>query len=101
MSDKLLNAMHETAKGLHQSGVMDTMTMRELNALCLSPVKVYTPTQIKRIRVRHNASQAVFAAHLNISMSTVQKWAQGQKSLNGSSLKLLNLVDVYGLEALV
>lgn len=36
MSDKLLNAMHETAKGLHQSGVMDTMTMRELNALCLN-----------------------------------------------------------------
>ena len=100
MTDKLLNAMHETAKGLHQSGAMDTITMREFDALCLPPVKEYTPTQIKRMRVQYKASQAVFAAYLNTSLSTVQKWEQGQKSPNGSSLKLLNLVDEHGLEAL-
>jgi len=46
------------------------------------------------------ASQAVFAAFLNTSPSTVQKWEQGQKKPNGPSLKLLNLVDTHGLEAL-
>jgi putative transcriptional regulator len=53
-----------------------------------------------RLRTRYKASQAVFAAYLNTSPSTVQKWEQGQKKPNGPSLKLLNLVDVHGLEAL-
>ena len=100
MTDKLLKAMHETAKGLHEAGTLDTMTMREFDALCLPPVKTYTPMQIKRLRTRYKASQAVFAAYLNTSPSTVQKWEQGQKKPNGPSLKLLNLVDVHGLEAL-
>ena len=63
-------------------------------------MKIYTPTQIKRLRTRYKASQAVFAAYLNTSPSTVQKWEQGQKKPNGPSLKLLNLVDMHGLEAL-
>jgi putative transcriptional regulator len=92
--------MHETAKGLHEGGTLDVMTMREFDALCLPPVKSYTPAQIKRLRTRYKASQAVFAAFLNLSPSTVQKWEQGQKKPNGPSLKLLNLVDVHGLEAL-
>jgi len=100
MTDKLLQAMHETAEGLHEAGTMDAMTMREFDALCLPPVKHYTPTQIKRLRTRNKASQAVFAAFLNLSPSTVQKWEQGQKKPNGPSLKLLNLIDVHGLEAL-
>jgi len=100
MTDKLLQVMHETAKGLHKAGTLDAMTMREFDALCLPPVKHYTPTQIKRLRTRYKASQTVFAAFLNMSPSTVQKWEQGQKKPNGPSLKLLNLVDVHGLEAL-
>jgi putative transcriptional regulator len=96
----ILEAVHETAEGLHQAGIMDTRTLREFDALCLPPVKEYTPTQIKRIRARNKASQAVFAAYLNTSPSTVQKWEQGQKRPNGPSLKLLNLVDQKGLEVL-
>jgi putative transcriptional regulator len=100
MTDKLLKAMHDTAKGLHDAGTLDAMTMREFDALCLPPIKTFTPTQIKRLRSRYKASQAVFAAFLNTSPSTVQKWEQGQKKPNGPSLKLLNLVDTHGLEAL-
>ena len=100
MADKLLKAMHEIAKGLHKTGTLDAMTMREFDALCLPPVKNYTPAQIRRLRTRYKASQAVFAAFLNMSSSTVQKWEQGQKKPNGPSLKLLNLIDVHGLEAL-
>ena len=97
---RILDAVHETAKGLHKAGVMDTRTMREFDALCLPPVKNLSPAQIKRLRTRNRASQAVFAAYLNTSPSTVQKWEQGQKKPNGPSLKLLNLVEKKGLEAL-
>jgi putative transcriptional regulator len=96
----ILEVVHETADGLHKAGVMDAKTMREFDALCLPPVKQYTPAQIKRIRTKTKASQAVFAAYLNTSPSTVQKWEQGQKKPNGPSLKLLNLVDQKGLETL-
>ena len=96
----ILEVVHETADGLHKAGVMDAKTMREFDALCLPPIKQYTPAQIKRIRAKNKASQAVFAAYLNTSPSTVQKWEQGQKKPNGPSLKLLNLVDQKGLETL-
>lgn len=100
MDKSILETIHETADGLHKAGVMDTKTMREFDALCLPPVKEYTATEIKQIRLHNKASQAVFAAYLNTSPSTVQKWERGQKKPNGPSLKLLNLVDRKGLEAL-
>ena len=100
MAKKILDTVHDTAKGLHEAGVMDTKTMREFDALCLTPVKNLSAAQIKRLRIRNKASQAVFAAYLNTSPSTVQKWERGQKKPNGPSLKLLNLVQQKGLEAL-
>ena len=75
----ILDAVHETAKGLHKAGAMDATTMREFDALCLPPVKHYSAGQIKKLRLRYKASQAVFAAYLNTSPSTVQKWEQGKK----------------------
>ncbi len=100
MAKKILDTVHDTAKGLHKAGVMDTKTMREFDALCLTPVKNLSAVQIKRLRTRNKASQAVFAAYLNTSPSTVQKWEQGHKKPNGPSLKLLNLVQQKGLDAL-
>jgi len=96
----ILDAVHETAKGLHKAGTMDATTMREFDALCLPPVKHYSAGQIKKLRLRYKASQAVFAAYLNTSPSTIQKWEQGKKQPNGPSLKLLNIVDQKGLDAL-
>ena len=98
--DRLLNVLHDTAKGLHAAGTMDATTMREFDALCLTPVRQYSAAQIKSLRLRFKASQAVFAAYLNTSTSTVQKWEQGQKRPNGPSLKLLNLADRKGLDML-
>ncbi|MDL2354726.1 MAG: DNA-binding transcriptional regulator [Pseudomonadota bacterium] len=98
--ERLLDVLHSTAQGLHVAGTMDGATMRDFDALCLTPVQDYTAAQIKHLRLRFKASQAVFAAYLNISTSTVQKWEQGQKHPNGPSLKLLNLADRKGLDVL-
>ena len=96
----MLDVVHETAKDFHETGIMEDMTMREFDALCLPPVKAFTPAQIKKLRRKSKASQAVFASFLNTSKSTVQKWEQGLKKPNGPSLKLLNLVSRKGLEIL-
>ena len=74
--------------------------MREFDAMCLPPIRKYTPAQIKRLRKHNHASQAVFAAYLNTTASTVQKWEQGQKKPSGLALKLLSLVDRHGLVVL-
>ena len=100
MARSILETVHETATGLTEAGVMDMATLREFDALCLPPVKDYTAAQIKKIRLRSKASQGVFAAYLNTSTSTVQKWEQGKKKPNGPSRKLLNIVDRKGLKAL-
>ena len=96
----ILKVVHDGARDLYKIGLMDEVTMRNFDAICLPPVKEYTATQIKRLRMKHKASQAVFAAYLNTSKSTIQKWEQGQKKPNGPSLKLLNLVEKKGLQAL-
>jgi putative transcriptional regulator len=60
-----------------------------------------TPKNIKALREKAHVSQAVFAAVLNTSVSTVQKWEVGDKKPSGPSLKLLNLVESKGLEAII
>ncbi len=100
MASKILKELHETAQEMHDAGTLDTTTMREFDALCLPPVKVYTATEIQRIRKRNKASQGVFAAYLNTTKSTVQKWEQGQKKPSAPSLKLLNMVDLKGIQVL-
>jgi len=35
MEQSILDVVHESAKGLHDAGFMDDMTMREFDALCL------------------------------------------------------------------
>ena len=97
----ILDAVHETAKGLHKAGAMDQVTMREFDRLCLPPVEPLEPDQIKHIREASKVSQAVFARLLNTSLSTVQKWEIGQKRPTGTALKLLRLVEKRGLEVVV
>jgi putative transcriptional regulator len=53
------------------------------------------------LRQRHKLSQAVLAAVLNTSLSTVRQWEIGDKHPSGPSLKLLDLLDRKGLESLI
>ena len=100
MDKSILEVVHEGAKDLRDAGLLNEVTMREFDALCLPPIKIYSAAQIKPIRLKSNTIQGVFAAYLNTSKSTVQKWEQGAKKPNGPSLKLLNLVAEKGIGVL-
>ena len=95
----ILEAVFETASGLHEAGVMDKVTLREFSRLCRPPIEPLKPEDIRDIREKSNVSQAVFASMLNISTSTVQKWEIGQKKPTGAALKLLHIVQKQGLDA--
>jgi len=92
---------HALSKALKRQARWIQRPCVNFGALCLSPVKAYSAAQIKRIRETNKASQAVFAAYLNTSLSTVQKWERCQKKPNGILLKLLSLVDQKGIEVLL
>ena len=94
-------AIHETARDLRAAGFIDIRRMREYDALCLAPVPAYSGKKIRALRDRHKLSQAVLASMLNTSLSTVRQWEIGDKRPSGPSLKLLNLLDRKGLEALI
>ena len=94
----LLGAVHETARDLARLGVIEKRTMHKYDALCLVPLEDYDAEKIKRLRRSTNLSQAVLAAVLNTSASTVRKWEAGEKRPSGPSLKLLNLLARKGLE---
>jgi putative transcriptional regulator len=98
---RILKSIHEDAKGLHDVGLLDTVTMREFDALCLPPLHNYSPKEVQRIRAKAHASQAVFASILNVGVTTVAAWEQGTKKPKGTAIKLLDLVDRKGLDVLL
>jgi putative transcriptional regulator len=62
---RILQEVHETARGLHAAGVFSDTTMRDFDKVCLSPVHALAPEDIRKLRKRARVSQAVFAAYLN------------------------------------
>jgi len=75
--------------------------MHEFEALCNLDVQDMPPRKIEQLRANAHLSEAVFAAVLNTSVSTVQKWEIGNKKPSGPSLELLNLIDRKGLAAVL
>ena len=94
-----LAAVHETAPGLTEAGIMAKQTMRSFDEICLTPVEDLAPEEIRDLRIRENASQAVFARYLNVTAGLVSQWERGEKRPRGASLKLLTLVAKNGLAA--
>jgi len=95
----LMGSIHETVEGLHTAGAMGKRTMREFDELCLTPVRPLKPREIRALRLREGASQAVFARYLNVTTGLVSQWERGEKHPQGASLKLLVLVSKNGLAA--
>jgi len=100
-TSRILATAHETALDLRKAGFIDKRRMKEFDALCMEPIPDYSKSRIRALRDRHHLSQAVLAAILNTSASTVRQWEIGEKRPSGPSLKLLNLMDRKGLEALL
>jgi putative transcriptional regulator len=97
---RILASVHKTAAGLHKVGLVDKATMREFDALCLTPVEPLTSEEIRALREREQVSQPVFAHYLNVRKDAVSKWERGERRPDGPSLKLLNLVKAKGLRAI-
>ena len=97
---RMIDEALETMRGLHESGAVNKQTLRHFETQCLPP-PAYTAETIRRLRENLHVSQAVFAAYLNASTSTVQKWENGDKKPSGAAARLLSVVERKGLKVLV
>jgi len=101
MRKSVAESIMNTVSDLNRSGLIDDITMRNIEQLCLPNVQEYSPDQIVSIRRKFKLSQAALASIFNISPSTVRKWEQGQKKPAGASRKLLDLIERKGIEVLI
>ncbi len=97
---RALAELHENVGGLYRLGMIDKKTMQRFDRSCLTPVKKLSPAAIRRIRTKADVSQAVFAAHLNVTTGIISKWERGEKVPSGPAAKLLALVAKHGIEAI-
>lgn len=98
---RILAEAHEMATSLAMHGMIDKRRMRDFDALCRLSINQMAPKRIKALRLEAKLSQAVFAAVLNTSVSTVQKWEIGDKKPSGPSLKLLDLIARKGIDVVL
>jgi putative transcriptional regulator len=92
--------IHEIAGNLHEDGVINKITMREFDDLCLVPTSELSPGEIRSIRESTHLSQPVFARYLNVSKNLVSDWERGIKKPGGPALRLLAIVKYKGLDAI-
>lgn len=97
---RMIKEALETVRDLEEIGVVTKQTLRDFAAQAV-PAPTYTADAIRHLREQLHVSQAVFAAYLNASVSTVQKWESGEKKPSGAALRLLSVVERKGLEVLV
>lgn len=90
-----------TVKDLNKSGIVNDITMRNIENLCLPDVHDYSPQNVIDIRKKYHLSQAALATVFNISISTVQKWERGIKKPAGASKRLLDIIERKGLNAFI
>ena len=93
-------SVHETAEGLHETGLIDKRTMRQFDESCLSAVTALSAGEIRAIREREAVSQPVFARYLNVSKNLVSDWERGVKHPGGPALRLLTVIRKNGLQAI-
>lgn len=90
---RILRTAHKAAKALHEVGAIDSVTLRDMDELCLPPAPTYSPAQVRRIRASTGMSQSVFARLMGVGKSAVAQWEQGQKKPSGPASRLLEAFD--------
>ncbi len=88
---RMLDGMREVMATLKAGGmtaVGKKFTVRRVTVTAIRPAAV-SPTTATKLRASMGVSQAVFAAWVGVSPSTVQGWEQGMNPPAGAAARLL------------
>lgn len=90
MKEELFAELMESA----QEALDHARGKRELRTTVLpEPPEPMAAAEVKELRTRLNASQAVFAHYLNVSTKLVQAWEAERRHPDGAALKLLRVAE--------
>ena len=101
MKKSIAKSLTSVVDDLFNDGAVDEITMREIHSLCLPDIQEYSAARIVELRKKTHLSQAAFAAVVNVSPTTVQKWERGVKKPSGSSQRLFDIIERKGLEGII
>ena len=90
-------SVHKGVSNLHRLGFVDPATMRRFDQSCLTSIEDFGPEEIKALREREGASQAVLATYLGVATGTLSQWERGARKPDGPARKLLTLAKTNGL----
>jgi putative transcriptional regulator len=83
---ELLESAHEALE--HAKGKRDLKT-----TVLPAPPKPMNARDVRRLRSRLDASQAIFASYLNVSTKLVQAWEADRRTPEGAALRLMRLAE--------
>ena len=90
MDDALFAELLESAK----EALAHARGKRSLRTVVLpSPPEPMDADDVRELRSRLEASQAVFASYLNVSKKLVQAWEANRRTPEGAALRLLRLAE--------
>jgi putative transcriptional regulator len=92
MSEKKINVFRDLKQSLDEALRFERREKVNLRVSTLPPPpKLLRPKEIRRIRRKLHASQAVFASFLCVSIKAVQSWEQGIRRPRSTALRLLHI----------
>jgi len=65
----------------------------KVDKISIAPLHIYTASEVKEIRTRHNMTQRFFAEALGVSVKTVEAWETGTNSPSGVANRMLELLQ--------
>jgi len=90
MDDALFSELLESV----QEALEHSQGKRDLKTTVLpSPPEPMDAQEVRDLRSRLDASQAVFASYLNVSTKLVQAWEADRRTPEGAALRLLRIAE--------
>ena len=90
MYESLMNSLTEEVEDIKKYG----KSQGRKTVLEVKPVKEYTASEIKNIRLKTGISQAIFEKCFGVSKKTVEAWEEGINVPSGPAARLLEMLSV-------
>jgi len=59
----------------------------------ITPIVMYSPHEIKKLREKLQFTQTYFGELLGVSLKTIQAWESGTNKPNGTALRVFQVLD--------
>lgn len=84
----------------YEKGNLKNVRTVRTRTVKITPLPHYTAQEIRKIRISLKLSQVAFANILGVSKKTVEAWEHGRNTPQGSSLRMLEMLEKDGQDML-